>query len=197
MQRAGEHKHRAGLGGEARGRGELLVGERFGDMGRAAAVNPEHAIRHHAEIAWPGARDEMSRFHAVLDIEPDRAPVFMVHAGIHGEDQLAAGRGNLRGEAVEIRKRGAVGMGMEEGESGIVRREPADGEGLLLEADFLTGMRGRLPAHGQQQETCGQEKGAPHRARLARWRTGRQRWPVQSAARRAAQVSISVPTILE
>jgi hypothetical protein len=59
-------------------------------MGGAVTVHPEHAVRQHAEIARPGAGHQASLLVAILDIEPDRPAVVMIHARIHGKDQLAA-----------------------------------------------------------------------------------------------------------
>jgi hypothetical protein len=105
---------------------------------------------------------------AIFDIEPDRPAVVMIHARIHGKDQLAAIGRNRFGQPAEIGKRRAVGMRAEQGKSRIVRREPADREGLVLKPDGFASLRRLLPATGKQEENKQGQPGAHGRSLAGR-----------------------------
>lgn len=125
MEFAVDDEHRAGLGREA-GRvvlEALRVSKGFGHAG-LAVIDPENAVREHAEIAGAGIGDEAHLGLFFLDIKADRAAVLMVHAGVHREDEAAALAGDVVREPVELAKRRA----------GIVAQEQADVVGLRVEA---------------------------------------------------------------
>jgi hypothetical protein len=147
----------AGLGREVGLWALLQVPGRFRHSARVA-FHEEHAVRLQVEVAGPIGRVGALQLLPVLHVEPDRRAVLVIHAAVHGEDQLRAERGLAqlveRADGLPVRALpeqpdampAQVGRadhefvaGVEHGPAGSVRR------------GRVSPMSGRLPQqHGEQ-----------------------------------------------
>ena len=90
-----DDEHRAGLRGESRFRPVGEESSRLEDAGPAVA-DVENAVRLFVEVRYPPGRAGERRgigsrqFPAILDIEPDRPEIVLVHAAVHGKSQRLA-----------------------------------------------------------------------------------------------------------
>ncbi|MEI9896685.1 MAG: hypothetical protein WDN28_23205 [Chthoniobacter sp.] len=97
----------------------------------------EDAVRLEEEIAVGIGRIEWHELLSVGHEEPDRREVGMIHAGIHGKDELPAARLQPRRETIEPLERLASFVAVEEFEMLFADVDAADREGLARKFDGI------------------------------------------------------------
>jgi hypothetical protein len=123
------------------------------------------------EIARTGAAVEGAALAARLDVEADRAALFVIHAGVHREAQPGGARAQFgleRGEPAQ----GAAPAVEEQGDLVAAAVVAADGEKRAFEPALLagggdgpgrhSGRVGRGSAGGQSEDEQGEAREARH-----------------------------------
>ena len=132
MDLAVDDQHRPGLGGVAGGRRRREIAARLHDP-RGAVADPEHTVRLHMEIGYPGPGVGSVQLLAPFDVQPDghwsssNIPAFIAKSSSKPFGAQVAGK---RGErAIGA----AVSPSPEQADIFVVRIEGADGEFCAVE----------------------------------------------------------------
>ena len=112
----------------------------------------EDAVRLQVEVSGTVFRRELLLLFGVLDVEPDRRTVLVVHASVHREEKRFAVRVERRNERPEIAERRAALVIQEKPDVVLPRIEVADDIGRLARRLIAAGgLRAAGERNGQRE----------------------------------------------